>query len=214
MQFEADPVERVHGAAAGAELDAEIVDGEQRNGVRGPVSCPPLRIDDVAQPVAHQVEAEHRGHQHEAGKSATHHWPEMMKLAPSATMMPHSGVGGRTPSPMNDSPAALRIAQPRLSDTCTIISGMMFGSNCASTMRRLAVAAQPRRLDKAGVAADIRFGAGEAGIERQVDDRGRDDDVGDAVAEGGDDPHRQHEQRKRHDRVDERPTMRSIQPPK
>src|SRR4029077_16819594 len=44
------------------------------------------------------------------GKKAIHHSPEMMLVAPSATMIPHSGVGGLTPSPMNDSPAALRMA--------------------------------------------------------------------------------------------------------
>ena len=44
------------------------------------------------------------------GNSATHHSPDTMKLAPSATMMPHSGIGGRTPSPMKLSPAAFRIA--------------------------------------------------------------------------------------------------------
>ena len=44
------------------------------------------------------------------GKSAIHHSPDAMKEAPSATMMPHSGVGGRTPRPMKESPAALRMA--------------------------------------------------------------------------------------------------------
>ena len=43
--------------------------------------------------------------------------------------MPHSGVGGRTPRPMKDSPAAFRIAQPMLSETCTIIGGRMFGND-------------------------------------------------------------------------------------
>src|SRR5664279_2601869 len=44
------------------------------------------------------------------GNSAIHHSPDTMKPAPSATMMPHSAVGGRTPSPMNERPAALRMA--------------------------------------------------------------------------------------------------------
>src|ERR1700722_17091889 len=44
------------------------------------------------------------------GKNATPHSPEMILVAPSATMMPHSGVGGLTPRPTNDSPAALRMA--------------------------------------------------------------------------------------------------------
>src|SRR5262245_39939823 len=61
------------------------------------------------------------------GNSATHHSPDTIKLAPSATMMPHSAVGGRTPRPINDRPAALRIAYPSVSETCTIINGRMFG---------------------------------------------------------------------------------------
>jgi hypothetical protein len=31
------------------------------------------------------------------GKNAFHHWPDTMKAAPSATMIPHSGVGGHRP---------------------------------------------------------------------------------------------------------------------
>ena len=66
-QLEADAVERAHGAAAGAELDAEILDGSRDGAVIAVMasSCPPPRVDDVAQPVAHQVEAEHRRHQHQ-----------------------------------------------------------------------------------------------------------------------------------------------------
>ncbi len=66
---------------------------------------------------------------------------------------------------------------------------------------KIAVAGQPRRLHKAGVAPDIGFGARDPHIERKIDDRGRDDDVGHRIAQGGHDTHRQHEQRKRHDGV-------------
>ena len=45
------------------------------------------------------------------------------------------------------------------------------------------------------------LGARDAGVERQVDDRGGEDDVGHRVAERGDDAHREHEQREGHDRV-------------
>src|SRR5262245_19906869 len=44
------------------------------------------------------------------GNNAIHHSPDTMKPAPSATMMPHSAVGGRTPRPMDERPAALRMA--------------------------------------------------------------------------------------------------------
>ncbi len=59
-----------------------------------------------------------------------------MKRAPSATMIPHSGVGGVTPRPMKDRPAAFRIAQPRLSEICTAIAGRTLGSSKRSTTER------------------------------------------------------------------------------
>src|SRR5204863_8860415 len=70
------------------------------------------------------------------GKATSHHLPVEMKRAPSATMMPHSGVGGLTPRPIKESPAALRMAQPRLSDTCTAIAGSTFGSRKRSTTEK------------------------------------------------------------------------------
>ncbi len=70
------------------------------------------------------------------GNATSHHLPVVMKRAPSATMMPHSGVGACTPRPMKDSPAAFRIAQPRLSEICTAIAGSTFGSRKRSTTDR------------------------------------------------------------------------------
>src|SRR5262249_10584000 len=69
------------------------------------------------------------------GKRDIHHSPDTMKAAPSATMMPHSGVGGRTPRPMNDRPAALRIAQPRFSEAWTTIGGKQLGKMCVARIR-------------------------------------------------------------------------------
>ena len=88
-----------------------------------------------------------------------------------------------------------------VSDICTIMIGMMLGRMCAEQDAALAVAGQPRRLDEAGVAPHVGLGARDAGIEREVDDRGGEHDVGHRVAERGDDAHRQHEQRERHDGV-------------
>ena len=61
-----------------------------------------------------------------------------------------------------------------VSDICTIMIGMMLGRMCASRMRELAVAGEPRRLHEAGVAPHIGLGARDAGIEREIDDRGGD----------------------------------------
>ena len=63
-------------------------------------------------------------------------------MAPSATMMPHSACGGRTPRPMNERPAAFRIAQPMLSDTWTIIGGSTFGKTWNARVRRLELPAR------------------------------------------------------------------------
>ena len=69
------------------------------------------------------------------GKKLTHHSPLTMNCAPSATRMPHSGVGGRTPRPMKLRPAALRMAQPMFRLTCTIAGGSALGNRCTARMR-------------------------------------------------------------------------------
>jgi hypothetical protein len=79
--------------------------------------------------------------------------------------------------------------------------GMMFGQDLAEQDAHLAVAGEPRRLHEAGLAAHIGLGAGDARVEREVHDRGRQDDVLHGVAERGDDAHGQHEQREGHDGV-------------
>ena len=68
-------------------------------------------------------------------------------------------------------------------------------------MRHSLIAGKPRGFDKAGLAAHVGLGAGDARVEREVDDRGRQHDVLHRVAERGDDAHGEHEQRKRHDGV-------------
>ena len=64
-----------------------------------------------------------------------------------------------------------------VSDTCTIIGGRMLGRMWPSSTRASPLPRQPRRLDEARVAPHVDLGARDAGIERQVDDRGGDDDV-------------------------------------
>ena len=81
----------------------------------------------------------------------------------------------------------------------------MLGNTCSASVRRSRVAGEPRRLDVAGVAAHVHFGARDADVERQVDDRRGEHDVGHGVAQRGDDAHGEHEERKRHDRVRDAP---------
>src|SRR5438093_19390 len=44
------------------------------------------------------------------GKKVIHHWPETMYCSPILIITPHSASGTRMPRPMNESPAASRIA--------------------------------------------------------------------------------------------------------
>ena len=67
----------------------------------------------------------------------------------------------------------------------------------------MAVAAGPCRFDPADIAANIHLGTRKTDVERQIDDGGGDDDVLDPVTERCDHRHRQHEQRKGHQHVDE-----------
>src|SRR5262245_53818761 len=108
-------LERPHHAGAGAKLDGEILhlQGRKRAHVR-------LRGSTMSRsPSPSRLKQNTAIIRAAPGKKAIHHSPEIMKPAPSATMMPHSAVGGRTPSPMKERPAALRIAYPMVSDICT-----------------------------------------------------------------------------------------------
>src|SRR4029077_1702379 len=107
---EIDLLHRRDDAAAGLELDGEVADVEQRDrGHRRPQvrRCGSTMSRNPSPSRLKQNTATIRAR---PGNSAIHHSPETMKEAPSATMMPHSAVGGRTPRPMKDRPAALRMA--------------------------------------------------------------------------------------------------------
>src|SRR5258707_931718 len=62
--------------------------------------CPPLRVDDVAQTVAEQVETEHRDHQREAGKQRD---PPFAGHHKAGTFRHHDApFGGRRPHAESD----------------------------------------------------------------------------------------------------------------
>src|SRR5713101_4770728 len=125
-----DVLHRLDDAAPGGEFHGEIVDVEQRlRGHGSALICLSMIFSENRFPLFRimlyvlrcgstmsRKPSPSRLKQNTAiisarpGNSAIHHSPDTMKPAPSATMMPHSAVGGRTPSPMNDSPAALRMA--------------------------------------------------------------------------------------------------------
>src|SRR5690606_36178413 len=128
---ESYPVEHMQHAAARHEVDGEIVDGEQRT-VNGRIlgssmsrSASPSRLKVKTVTIRASP-----------GNVAIHHSPEAMKRAPSATRMPHSGVGGRTPRPRKDSPAALSTAQPRLTEAWMTRGEAILGKRKRVRMRR------------------------------------------------------------------------------
>src|SRR5262249_24964450 len=103
---EADMIEHLDHPGACAELDRQVLDGER--GDRGHVRF--LGSMMSRRPSPSRLKQNTASISVAPGNSATHHSPDWMKLAPSATMMPHSASGGRTPSPMKESPAAFRMA--------------------------------------------------------------------------------------------------------
>ena len=105
-----DVLDRADNAAAGLELDGEVADVEQRDRGHGVPQVRRCGSTMSRKPSPSRLKQNTATISAAPGKKAIHHSPETMKAAPSATMMPHSGVGGRTPRPMNDRPAALRMA--------------------------------------------------------------------------------------------------------
>src|SRR5438128_12534470 len=71
------------------------------------------------------------------GKKKTHHAPLVKYRYESASIAPHSGVGGCAPSPRNPSAAASRIANAIESVVCTIRGGKLFGTMWRSEERRV-----------------------------------------------------------------------------
>jgi hypothetical protein len=86
--------------------------------------------------------------------------------------------------------------------------GMIFGTIWVSRSRHSELPESRARLDEAGLAPDIRLGPRHPGVEREIDDRGGDHDVGHGIAECGYDAHGEHEERKGHDRVGDAPDNR------
>src|SRR5262249_19900950 len=123
--LEADAVQGLDHAVARAELHGQVLHGQERRLLAAHVRLRGSMMSRRPSPIRlKQNTADMRA---SPGKSAIHHSPERMQEAPSATRMPHSGVGGLTPSPMKARPAAFSIAQPRLREAWTIIGGRQFG---------------------------------------------------------------------------------------
>src|SRR5438105_6585096 len=159
-----------------APLPHSLCGGRNKQSLNQP-SRPPLRIDDVAQAVAEQVEAEHRDHQREPREQrdppfARHHEAGALRDhdAPLRGRRSHAEANERQAGGVEDGVAH---GQRHLHDH----DRHDIGQDMHKQYPELAIAGQARRLHEAGIAADIGFGAGDAGIEWKIHDRGRDDDV-------------------------------------
>src|ERR1044072_5814260 len=161
----------------------------------------PLRIDDVAQAVAQQIEAEHRDHQREPGKERD---PPFARHHEGRAFGDHDApLGIRRAHAESDEGQARRI-EDRVAHRERHLPDHDrndVGQDLRQQDARLAVAGEPRRLHEARLAPHVRFRPGNARIKWEVHDRGRDDDVLHRVAERRHDAHREYEQRERHDGV-------------
>ena len=68
------------------------------------------RVERVAHAVAEHVQRQHGEHEHQRRARSSGAAPVAMRSMPSSIIVPHDGVGGRTPAPRNDSAASSRIA--------------------------------------------------------------------------------------------------------
>ena len=209
--------DRAHDAAPGGEFDGEVAHVEQRQ--RAVVVPELARLGRLFRFLCHRVHVLRCGStrsrrpspsrlkQNTAiisaapGNSAIHHSPEMMLAgafrhhdAPFRRRRPDAEPDERQAGGVEDGVAhgERNLHHHDRHDV---------GQNVHQQNAEIAVAGQPRRLHEAGLAPHVGFGARDAHIKREIDDRGGDHDVGHGVAERGDDAHGQHEQRKRHDGV-------------
>src|SRR6202000_2100239 len=104
-----DVLHGLHDSAPGMEFDREVFDVEQRKRRHHVLRCGSTMSRN---PSPRRLKQNTAIISARPGKNAIHHSPDTMKAAPSATMMPHSAVGGRTPRPMKERPGGLGMAQP------------------------------------------------------------------------------------------------------
>src|SRR5690554_1278077 len=129
LDREADAVDCTRSTLVGVEVRAQVGDLEQRHqdlrrGSSASRSPSPTRLNasttrTIVRP----------------GNVASHHAPSRLSR-PSATMLPHVGVGAETPSPRNERPASRTIVFPMPSVAATITGASTFGIRWRSRMRR------------------------------------------------------------------------------
>src|SRR5262249_38713586 len=141
MDLEAHAVDGAHRPVIGEELRLEVRNLEHgqigRRGRRAsPLGALPVARGDVHRrlafgsrksrtPSPRKLKPSTTVKIAKPGKAATHHCSTSSR--PSATIEPHSGVGGTTPSPRKERPAKVMIALPTSSVTSTTSGPIAFG---------------------------------------------------------------------------------------
>lgn len=88
--------------------------------------------DAGAQRLAEGVEDDRDGEDDQGGRTATQGWVSSEGRS-SSSIAPHSAVGGATPSPRKDSPAAYMMASPTSEDAYTRTTGATTGATWRRT---------------------------------------------------------------------------------
>ncbi len=127
-----------------------------------------------------------------------HHWKYCV---PSATIEPHSAVGGCAPSPRNESPDSSRIAVARSSVASTNTGPATFGSTSRTSVAAARRAEQPRGLDVLGVTDRQHEPADDARVRRPGDDDDRERGVREPASEHRRDHHGEDDRREGEDEV-------------
>ncbi len=92
------------------------------------------RIKCITHPVTKKIKREYRDKDRESRKRCDEPVREEVGL-PSPNIVPHSGVGGLTPSPRKPRPAAVRIAVPTWSVDWTMTGARQLRRICSLRMR-------------------------------------------------------------------------------
>ena len=117
------------------------------------------------------------------GNIEGHHWPVTTFWKPMAIMLPHSGVGARTPAPMKESAAVRRMPQPTLTESCASTGPMAFGMTWRRDRLEIGKAVDLRGLDIAHRADAEHLRAHQAQIDRRIDEGDGEHHRLDALAE-------------------------------
>ena len=132
-----------------------------------------LGVEGVAQAVAEQVEGQHSDRGSSTPGKVTTHQARKMNSRASASMVPHSGVGGCAPRPRKPRAAASRMAVEMPSVACTISGAAQFGSTSLNISRKLPAPATLRGGDVILRRLGDDGGARDAHVMRQQDDGDR-----------------------------------------